>query len=139
VQRYSKGARAERELLNYLASIGFSVIRSAGSGVNSISPDIVAIKQGKGFAFESKAWDGTGISIDHEKFLSLKAWRDNSGMDTYMAWRMKGDGWYFIALDEMAKTDRNYRVTKRNAVKIGRRLEHLTGIQLPNLAAMQQP
>ena len=128
MQRYSKGARAERELLNHLYSIGYSVVRSAGSGVNSVSPDIIAIKQGKGLAFESKAWDGNGISIDHEKFESLRQWRDNSGMDTYIAWRMNGAGWFFITLDEMSRTEKNYRVTKKNAIRINRRPEHLTGM-----------
>ena len=128
MKRYSKGARAERELLNYLFSIGYSVVRSAGSGVNSISPDIVAIKDGKGLAFESKAWDRTSLSIDHEKFESLRSWRDNTRMDTYMAWRMNGSGWYFITLDEMKKTEKNYTVTKSSALKINRRLSHLTGI-----------
>lgn len=123
---YNKGARAERELLNYLASIGYSVIRAAGSGVNSLSPpDLIAIKKGKGMAFECKAWDSTSLSIDHEKFSSLKAWKDNTGMDTYMAWRMNGEGWYFIELEEMSKTEKNYTVTKRTATGIGRKLDHI--------------
>jgi Holliday junction resolvase len=125
LKRYSKGARAERELLNYLASIGYSVIRSAGSGVNSISPDVVAVKRGKGIAFESKAWESTSISIEPEKYESLKSWQDNSLMDTYMAWRMNGQGWYFIKLDEMKKTDKSYTVTKKIAIGIGRKLEHI--------------
>jgi len=125
LKRYSKGARAERELLNYLSSVGYSVMRSAGSGVNSISPDIIAIKNKKGIIFESKAWDSTSISIDHEKFNTLKTWENNTGMDTYMAWRMNGEGWFFIKLDEMTKTEKNYTVTKKDAFKIGRRLEHI--------------
>ncbi len=126
--RYNKGARAERELLNYLYSIGYSVMRSAGSGVNPTSPpDIVAFKGKKGMAFESKAWDNGSLSIDHEKYNALCAWRDNSGMDTYMAWRMPGGAWYFIAMAEMNKTEKNYTVTKKNAIKIGRKLEHIVG------------
>ena len=125
--RYVKGAHAERELLNYLYGIGWSVMRSAGSGVNSISPDIIAFKDGKGIAVESKAWEGNGIAIDHEKWGYLKQWETNTRMDTYMAWRMNRLGWYFIKLDEMSKTEKNYRVTKKNALKIGRKLEHVTG------------
>ena len=52
MNRYSKGARGERELLGRFHELGYSVMRSAGYGVNSISPDIVAIKKGRGFAFE---------------------------------------------------------------------------------------
>ena len=125
---YNKGARAERELLNYLFSIGYSVIRAAGSGVSSLSPpDIIAVKKGKGMAFECKAWANGSLSIDPEKYESLKSWRDNSGMDTYMAWRMNGGDWYFISMDEMKKTEKNYTVTKKNAIRIGRQIGHLVG------------
>ncbi len=125
IGRYSKGARGERELLNTLYEKGFSVVRAAGSGVNSISPDVIAVKAGKGMVFECKAWDRSSLSIDHEKFESMRQWRDNALMDTYMAWRMNGMGWYFIKLEEMTKTEKNYTVTKKTAFKINRRLEHI--------------
>ncbi len=125
IQRYSKGARGERELLNTFYENGFSVVRAAGSGVNGIAPDIVAVKEGKGYVFECKAWERGSLSIDHEKWESLRLWRDNAMMDTYMAWRMNGQGWYFIKLDEMTKTEKSYTITKKTAIKIDRRLEHL--------------
>ncbi len=127
IQRYSKGARGERELLNTLFEKGFSVVRAAGSGVNGIAPDILAVRAGKGLVFECKAWDRGSLSIDHEKFESLRLWRDNALMETYMAWRMNGQGWYFIKLDEMTRTEKNYTVTRKTAIKIGRRLEHIVG------------
>lgn len=125
LQTYSKGARAERELLGRLYSMGYSVVRAAGSGVNSISPDIIAIRGGRGMVFECKAWDSSSLSIDAEKFDSLRAWRDNALLDTYMAWRMNGRGWYFIKLDEMTRTEKNYTVTRNTALRIGRRLENI--------------
>ena len=93
IQRYSKGARGERELLNTLYKMGYSVVRAAGSGVNSVSPDLIAVKSGKGMVFECKAWDRGSLSIDHEKFESLRLWRDNAMMETFLAWRMNGEGW----------------------------------------------
>ncbi len=129
MQTYSKGARAERELLGILYGRGYSVVRAAGSGVNSISPDIIAVRMGRGFVFECKAWDSSSLSIDHDKFESLRAWRDNALMDTYMAWRMNGDGWYFIRLDEMTRTEKSYTVTKKTALRIGRRLDGIMDVQ----------
>jgi Holliday junction resolvase len=131
IQRYSKGARGERELLNVLYEMGYSVVRAAGSGVNSISPDVIAVRDGKGMVFECKAWDRGSLSIDHEKFESLRLWRDNAMMDTYMAWRMNGEGWYFVKLDEMKKTEKNYTVTKKTAQAIGRKLEHIASPSRP--------
>ena len=123
IQRYSKGARGERELLNELYSRGYSVVRAAGSGVNSVSPDIIAVKSGKGMVFECKAWDRGSLSIEPDKFESLRKWRDNALMETFIAWRMNGRGWFFVRLDEMTRNRNSYTVTRKNALAIGRRLE----------------
>lgn len=125
VLRYPKGARSERELLNFLYERKYSVIRSAGSGVNSISPDIVAIKDGKGLAFECKAWNRGSLSIEPEKHAALLEWERNTGMGTYMAWRMNGGDWFFIRLDEMKRAEKNYTVTKKIAVQINRTIESI--------------
>jgi Holliday junction resolvase len=126
MNRYSKGARGERELINKFYENGFSVIRSAGSGVNSISPDIVAIKKGRGYAFECKAWDRTTISIDEEKFNELKKWEENTNFQTFIGWRMNGMGWYFVRLDDLEK-GKNYNITKKKAIAINIRLENILG------------
>ncbi|MDE1762050.1 MAG: hypothetical protein KGH59_03220 [Candidatus Micrarchaeota archaeon] len=131
MNRYVKGARGERELLNRFYGLGYSVIRSAGSGVNSISPDILVVKRGKGFAFECKAWDKSTISIEHEKYEALKRWEENTGMPTFMAWRMSNVGWFFIRLDEMHKNDKSWSVTKKTALSIGRVFEHIASDQNP--------
>lgn len=125
MNRYTKGARGERELLNRLSEMGYSVIRSAGSGVNSISPDILALKANSGFAFECKAWDRGSVSIEPEKFEELRKWEKNAGMQTYIAWRMNSVGWYFVKLDEMNRNGKSYSVTKRKALEINRVFERL--------------
>ncbi|MDE1846030.1 MAG: hypothetical protein KGH53_02005 [Candidatus Micrarchaeota archaeon] len=123
--RYQKGARGERELLNRFFDLGYSVIRSAGSGVNSISPDIFVMKGGRGFAFECKAWDKDSISIEWDKWDALKKWEENSKLPMFMAWRMSNVGWFFIRLDEMRKNTKSYSVTKKTAIKIGRVFDNL--------------
>ncbi len=127
VRRYDKGARSERELLGILYDNSFSVMRSAGSGVNSISPDIIAFRDKRGVAFECKAWNGTSVSIPIEKLDTLKRWESNTGMDTYIAWRVNGKGWFFISLGEMSRTEKNYTITRRKAFEINRRLDRLLG------------
>lgn len=128
MKRYSKGARSERELLGILESNNFSVIRAAGSGVSSTSPDIVGIRNGKGVAFECKAWEKSNVSIEIEKLEMLKKWQENTGMETMIAWRMNGKGWFFIKLEEMKKTERSYTITKNNAMAISRKIEAIIGI-----------
>ena len=129
MKRYSKGARGERELLNFLYSKGYSVMRAAGSGVNSLGPDIIAFKEGTGLAFECKAWNKTSISIEVEKIEKLKQWESNTRMHTFIAWRMNGSGWFFISLDEMNRTTDYYTVTRRNALSINRKVDDILGIK----------
>jgi Holliday junction resolvase len=129
MNRYVKGARGERELLSIFAQMGFSVMRSAGSGVNSISPDIIAIKSGKGFAFECKAWESS-VAIEPEKYEVLKSWESNTGLRTFIAWRMNGKGWFFIPIAKLRQTEKNYRISKKEAFENGMSMEQLISMDM---------
>ncbi|MGC8478926.1 MAG: Holliday junction resolvase Hjc [Candidatus Micrarchaeia archaeon] len=129
VQRYNKGARSERELLAFLYERKFSVMRSAGSGVNSISPDLIAFREKRGLAFECKAWNGTSVAIPIDKVEALKEWESNTGMETFIAWRLNGEGWFFIRIEELSKAQTNYTITKRRAYEINRRLKDIVGAE----------
>ncbi|MEM3455015.1 MAG: Holliday junction resolvase Hjc [Candidatus Micrarchaeia archaeon] len=123
--RYKKGARNERELIHIFEEKGYSVIRSAGSGVNSISPDILLFKRGKQYAMECKAWNSDRIAIDHEKFEALSKWEENTGITTLIAWKMPYEGWYFAYLAELEKNERSYSITKKRMTEINRRIEDI--------------
>lgn len=129
MKKYSKGARGERELLNFLYSNGYSVMRAAGSGVNSLGPDIIAFKEGTGLAFECKAWEKTSLSIEAEKVDKLRQWQSNTKMHTFIAWRMNGSGWFFISLEELNRTSNYYTVTKKNALSIGRKVKDILSVR----------
>lgn len=125
MNRYVKGARGERELMDIFHKSGYSVMRSAGSGVNSISPDIISYKAGRGLAFECKAWSKSSLSIEKEKFDVLKFWESNTSMETFIAWRMNNKGWFFIKLDEMSEGNKSYTVTMKRAMMINRRISSI--------------
>ncbi len=123
VNRYVKGARSERELRDKLHEMGYSVIRSAGSGVDALSPDLIALKNGKAICIECKAWDSGSIALDDEQYVKLLELAKNTSFPTYVAWRMPREGWYFIALEEFTQGKSNWNVTKRKVVAANRRLE----------------
>ncbi|MBI4399900.1 hypothetical protein HY570_04075 [Candidatus Micrarchaeota archaeon] len=123
--RYGKGARGERELINFFFSKGFSVIRAAGSGVNSLSPDLLVFKKEKKYAFECKAWDKSRVEIEREKFVALQQWQENTEMRTFVGWRLNRKGWYFIPLEEMKEGNKTYSMTFKNAELVAKRLEDL--------------
>lgn len=123
MHRYLKGARGERELLNKFHSMGYSVIRSAGSGVSSLCPDILVLKDRLCLSFECKAWERNRLSIDKEGFEKLRRWKENTRFPTYVAWRMNNMGWYFIELEEMKEGGVDWSVTKKKTLEIGRTLD----------------
>jgi Holliday junction resolvase len=123
--RYGKGARTERELLHDLHSKGYSVMRGAGSGINTLSPDLIAVKEGKGMAFECKAWERDSVAIENDRFQGLVEWKRNTGMETFVAWRMNSTGWFFIKLEEFKENDKSKTISKKTAIEINRRIESI--------------
>ena len=126
MKRYSKGARSERELINFFSEQGFSVIRAAGSGVSATSPpDILVFKREKQYALECKAWNKNRIAIEHDKFEALKEWESNTGITTMIAWKISFKGWRFVYLDEMEENPKSYSITMKKILEIDRKIEEL--------------
>lgn len=95
---YRKGVFAERELIHYLNSKGFAVIRSPSSG-SHISPiDIVAIKRGLVIAIESKAWKAKP-KPDKKQLKGMREWCDKAGAIGFIGWRNEGR-WLFLRLED---------------------------------------
>ena len=122
---YQKGSRAERELIAHFSNNGFSVIRAAGSGVNSLCPDILVFKHGVQYAIESKAWERKHLNIDKDQFLNLKKWEDNTGITSYIGWRRDRKPWVFIPLSIFQENEKSFAVSWERAESIGRKLEEL--------------
>ena len=126
--RYQRGARAERELLGIFNDNGWAVIRSSGSGVNALSPDVVAIKNKVGIAFECKSWAKSSLSIQPEQFEKIREWEGRSASHTFVAWKVKNRGWLFIKTGEFTKGEKNYNVTMRHAFEINRCIEYVLAL-----------
>ena len=122
---YKKGARAERELIHYFTEKGFAVIRAAGSGVNSLSPDLLAFRQGRQYAIECKAGDSGSLSFDKGRVAQMKAWAETTGITYLVGWRVSRDGWYFLPLHMLEEQNKNFTVTLSKAKLIGQKLEEL--------------
>ncbi|MEM4348782.1 MAG: Holliday junction resolvase Hjc [Candidatus Anstonellaceae archaeon] len=107
MRNYTKGARAERELVHFFSENGFEVIRAAGSGVNSLSPDLLVFRGPKQYAIECKAWDKPYLSVEKEKVEQMKRWEEKTGITYLIGWRQNREGWVlfpFHLLEEKGKT-----------------------------------
>jgi len=122
---YQKGARAERELIHFFSENGFEVMRAAGSGVNSLSPDLLAFKRGKQYAIECKSWDSGSLSFPKEKFAAMKKWEETTGITYLIGWRVSRDGWYFFPVHLLEEQEKTYTMTLAKAKLAGRRLDEL--------------
>ena len=123
--RYQKGARAERELIKMFLDKGFAVIRAAGSGVNSNSPDILVFKKGVQYAFECKAWNKDYLSIEKEKVKRLIKWEKTTGITTMIAWKIPYDGWFFVYPQEMSNSAKYCSISKNKIKQINRVFDNL--------------
>lgn len=125
VQTYRKGSRAERELIDAFSKKGYSVIRAAGSGVNSESPDILVFKRGFQYAIEAKAWEKENLNIPRSQFLLMKKWEDNTGITSFVGWRRNRMPWYFVPLSIFKENAKSFAITWKQTRMIGRTLEEL--------------
>ncbi len=123
MRTYVKGSRAERELIDYFSNSGFCVIRAAGSGVNSLSPDILVFRRGIQIGIEAKAWEKENLNIDREQFENLKKWEDISGITCVVGWRRNRQPWYFVPLSIFKENAKSFGINWKNAQSLGKKLE----------------
>ena len=122
---YRKGARAERELIHFFTEKGFAVIRAAGSGVNSLSPYLLAFRAGKQYAIECKAWDSGSLSFEKEKVASMKSWEETTGITYLVGWRVSREGWLLFPVHLLEEQGKTFTITLSRARLAGRKPEEL--------------
>jgi Holliday junction resolvase len=122
---YRKGSRAERELIDHFSSKGFCVIRAAGSGVNSLSPDILVFRRGTQIGSEAKAWEKGNLNIDREQFLNLRRWEDTSGINCVIGWRRNRQPWYLVPLAVFKENRKSFAINWTMAQALGKTLEEI--------------
>jgi len=123
IMSYRKGSRAEHELIDYFSTHGYCVIRAAGSGVNSLSPDILVFKRGIQLAIEAKAIEKENLNIDRDQFENMKRWEDITGITCYVGWRRNRKPWLFIPLSVFKESNKSFGINYTQAEMIGRKLE----------------
>src|SRR3989338_5610859 len=96
MKTYAKGARAELEMLHFLNSRGFAVMRAPSSGGELSPVDIIAMKRGLIIAIESKN-HAKKPKLPKDRVQRLKEWSDRAGAITFLGWRTKNK-WLFLQL-----------------------------------------
>ena len=111
-----RGFSHERDLARRLFRLGFAVIRAPASGSKAkhmIYPDLVAMKDGKIFAFEIKTTSKPrDIYIPKHQIDKLVEFCRRAGATPFVAVKIiNHTGWRFIKLESLERTkSNNYKV-----------------------------
>jgi len=106
----SKGINAERELLHKIWAVnGWSAVRVAGSGsMKYPSADILASNKLRKLAIECKTCIEKSKYLPKEDVTQLKTFADIFGAEPWIAIKFKNHDWFFVSLEDMEETDKNY-------------------------------
>lgn len=99
IKTYSKGFRAERNLLRILSANGYSCMRAASSGGFLTPVDIVAIKDGKLLCFEIKSW-ARKPKLKSTQLSQFSEWCTNASGHGFLAWYNQNQ-WRFLPLNDV--------------------------------------
>jgi len=117
-----KGANAERELLKLFVDQGWMAIRVAGSGIlPEPSCDLLAGKLNKKYAIECKTCKDKKRYFSQEQISNFLKFSEIFGLEPLIAIRFNREGWFFMKLENIEKTDKALAVSLENAKKHGKR------------------
>ncbi len=100
MKTYAKGARFERDLMNFLHSNNFACLRCASSGGWYTPVDIIAIRNNLILAIECKAHNKKP-KLEKDKVKKLREWCDRAKAWGFLAWKVPGNEWRFLRLEDM--------------------------------------
>ncbi|MEM3736734.1 MAG: Holliday junction resolvase Hjc [Candidatus Bathyarchaeia archaeon] len=122
-----RGVAEERELVHRLDTLGFAVLRAPASGSRTKldRPDLVAGGYGVHLALEVKTSSRPTLYISKITIDQLSRFAQRFGATPYLAVKFKHQhkGWVLIDPKKLARTKTGYKLTLKEALKVGLRLE----------------
>ncbi|MEM3405499.1 MAG: Holliday junction resolvase Hjc [Candidatus Pacearchaeota archaeon] len=107
-----KGSNAERELYKIFLDHGFRAVRVAGSGLmkNTACDLIAGNKKGK-YAIECKSSKSKYKYITKKQIEEFLIFSEIFGLKPVIAIRFNREGWFFIELEQLEKSKKNFVIT----------------------------
>jgi len=124
----SKGINGERELVHMFWGKNFACLRIAGSGSNRYpSPDLLVGNKLRRLAIECKVTKENKKYFEKNEVFALKKFADTFGAEPWVAIKFKGHEWYFVSLEDMTDTGKNFVVDVNIAQSKGLLFEEMIG------------
>ncbi len=128
MSRKSKGINAERELLHkFWGKENWCAIRVAGSGsMKYPSPDLLVSNKLRRLAIECKTSKDERKYLTEEDVQELKQFINFFGGEPWFAVKFDRDEWFFISLEDLERSGKNYVITKELLRQKGLTFEEIT-------------
>jgi Holliday junction resolvase len=128
MNRKAKGIGAERELIHLFWASSWAAVRIAGSGsMKYPSPDVLASNKRRKVGIECKASKSSYQYLAKEEIKSLRRFCSIFGAEPWVGVKFKAD-WYFLSLDDIKETSKNFVISKESAKQKGLTFNELVGI-----------
>ena len=125
-RRKSKGTTAERDLIHKFWAAGWAAVRVAGSGSSQFpSSDLLAGNSTRKFAIEAKATADNNKYFTEQEIRELAYFSSKFGAHPLLAIKFDNRGWFFLNIDDLKKTDKNYVASFKIAELYGLKFEEL--------------
>ena len=128
MSRKSKGINAERELIHLFWGSGWAAVRVAGSGASRYpSPDVLAGNSRRKIAVECKSAKGEYQYLQKDEIDALKNFAQIFGAEPWVGIRFDNDSWYFMSIDNLKETAKNFVATRDSVKQTGLNFNEMIG------------
>ncbi|MFH1439007.1 MAG: Holliday junction resolvase Hjc [Candidatus Woesearchaeota archaeon] len=125
----AKGTNAERELISFFwKTEKWAAIRAAGSGCSRFpSPDILAGNSLRRLSIECKTCQNDKIYILKKDIEQLENFSRMFGAEAWIGIRFSKKEWYFLSLEDVKETHKNFTISTDLAKRKGLLFEEMLG------------
>jgi len=122
----SKGINGERELVHMFWAKNWACLRIAGSGSNRYpSPDLLVGNNIRRLAIECKVTKENKKYFEKDAVFALRKFAGVFGAEPWVAVKFKGCDWFFVSLEDMVETEKNFVVDTNTAKNKGLLFEEI--------------
>jgi len=128
MSRKSKGINAERDLIHKFWGIeSWVAVRIAGSGsMKYPSADLIVGNKDRKLAIECKTTKKNKKYFSKEEINQLKEFAERFGAEPWIAVKFDKKDWFFVLIEDLNETKKNFYISDEAAPKKGHTIEELT-------------
>jgi len=116
----SKGCNAERELIHLFWANEWAAVRIAGSGSSQYpSHDVLASNNKRNISIEAKSTRKNNKYFPEEEIYALRQFSERFGAEAWIAIKFLRENWYFVKINDLDQTGKNYVISNKLAKEKG--------------------